>query len=137
MRIVRTFVVLGGIAVFLPAPPGDQVSGSQEERAAAPQGLLAALTLTVADLFGLCAEGDWSCDLAGRSAAHLESKIKYSVWLAYDWAVTPSPRARLQVGDAGADISSAAPSSSTPNASTLRLDDMVPAWRGPARQNEG
>ena len=135
MRIIRTFLVLGGIAVFLPAPPGDQISGSQEERPAAPQGLLATTALAVADLFDLCIEGDWTCDLAGRSAAHLESKIKYSVWLAYDWAVTPSPRARLQVGDAGNGTSSSV--SSSPDTSTLRLDDMVPAWRGPAPQNKG
>ena len=135
MRIIRTFLVLGGIAVFLPAPPDDQISGSQEERPAAPQGLLATTALAVADLFDLCVEGDWTCDLAGRSAAHLESKVKYSVWLAYDWAVTPSPRARLQVGDAGNGTSSSV--SSSPDTSTLRLDDMVPAWRGPAPQNKG
>ncbi|RPH69534.1 MAG: hypothetical protein EHM74_05765 [Hyphomicrobiales bacterium] len=137
MRIVRTLLVLGGIAVFLPAPPGDHPTGSQEERPAAPQGLLATTALAVADLFDLCAEGDWTCDLAGRSAAHLESKVKYSAWLAYDWAVTPSPRARLEVGDAGDGTSSSDSSASMPNASTLRLDDMVPAWRGPAPQNKG
>jgi hypothetical protein len=137
MRIFRTLLVLGGLAVFLPAPPGDHVSASQEEGPATAQGLLAALTLSVADLFDLCAEGDWSCDLAGRTAAHLESKVKYNIGLAYEWAVTPSPRARLQVGDAGGDTSSTATSLSTPNASTLRLDDMVPVWRGPARHNKG
>lgn len=137
MRIIRTLLVLGGLAVFLPAPPGDHVSASQEEGPANTQGLLAALTLTVADLFDLCTEGDWSCDLAGRTAAHVESKVRYSVWLAYEWAVTPSPRARLEVGDAGADTSSATTTLSSPNASTLRLDDMVPVWRGPVRQNKG
>ena len=135
MRIIRTLLVLGGIAVFLPAPPDDQISESQEERPAAPQGLLATTAFAVADLFDLCVEGDWTCDLAGRSAAHLESKVKYSVWLAYDWAVTPSPRARLQVGNAGNGTSSSV--SSSPDTSTLRLDDMVPAWRGPAPQNKG
>ena len=144
MRIFRTILVLTGITVFMPSPPeeGSGAGPDVASSAVADAGYFEVATGTFSDLAAFCARQPGVCETAGFVAHKLELKAKYGVRLIYEWAneANPEPAAAPQPDIAQdsdpLETASTRLASSTPvspsSQSTLRLEDLIPAWRGPA-----
>lgn len=115
MRILRTIFLLTGVAVLVPAPP----QGAAPQADADSRGLLMAAVEAVSDFAGFCARQPSACATASYVAGKVEAKAQNGLQLAYGW-VTGS----AATGAAGGQ-------------STLRADDLVPAWRSPASPKKG
>ncbi|HUQ36870.1 MAG TPA: DUF5330 domain-containing protein [Aestuariivirga sp.] len=142
MRIVRTIIILSGIAAFMPSAPEDvnQAAPSVASAEVSDTGYLEVATNTFSDLTSFCARQPSVCETAGFVAHKLELKAKYGVRLIYDWAKEASTSSAVQPDIAeGSDpiktgstkLASAKRLSKT-SQSTLRLGDLIPVWRGPA-----
>jgi hypothetical protein len=142
MRIIRTIIVLAGIAAFIPSPPED-VSRAAPNVASAEvsdTGYFEVATNTFSDLASFCARQPGVCETAGFVAHKLELKAKYGVRLIYDWAneaSTPSAvQPKLANGSDPIETASMKLASTKRmpknSQSTLRLEDLLPVWRGPA-----
>jgi Family of unknown function (DUF5330) len=139
MRLIRTVIVLSGLAVILPAPPeeaGVSVAGAK----ASDTGYFEVATTTFSDLAAFCERQPGVCETAGVVAHKLELKAKYGVRLIYDWANeanTPSAVLQPQTAqgidpiETGSTKLAAAKPPGKPSQSTLRLQDLIPVWRGP------
>lgn len=147
MRIIRTILLLCGVTAFLPSPPEEAAKGDLGQPAAqAPdQGLLATATVAIADIASICSRQPEVCQTAGYMAGRLEAKAKYGVKLLYEWAnspepaAAPSPASEIKVtADAlttgSTNVAAAAVKESQ---STLRLEDLIPEWRGPLPKKSG
>jgi exo-beta-1,3-glucanase (GH17 family) len=75
MGILKTSVVLLGIAVLLPSPPDDS------RRATADAVYVEAATRTFTDLAVFCNHQPGACKTAGQIARDLEAKAKYGIQL--------------------------------------------------------
>lgn len=141
MRIIRTIIVLSGIAAFMPAAPEDvnQAAPATASAESSDTGYLEVATNTFSDLASFCARQPSVCETAGFVAHKLELKAKYGVRLIYDWAneaSTPSA-AQPKIANGSDPIETGsmklASAKQLPknSQSTLRLDDLIPVWRGP------
>jgi hypothetical protein len=143
MRIIRTIVVLSGIAALMPSAPEDlnQAAPSVASAEVSNTGYLEVATNTFSDLASFCARQPGVCETAGFVAHKLELKAKYGVRLIYDWAneaSTPSSvQPKLANGidpiETGSMKLASAKRLPKNSQSTLRLEDLLPVWRGPAR----
>ena len=149
MRIFRTLLVLTGIGVFLPSPPEVPSDGTaavvdQGVTAQQGEGLITTATMAIADIASFCSRQPEVCQTAGFVAGKLEAKAKYSVKLIYEWAneasglepASPLPNQAeavdpITTGSAKTNLALAPESQST-----LRLDDLIPEWRGPPVQQK-
>ena len=143
MRIIRTIMLLSGITVFIPSPPDDDSQARQSAAGAkaSDASYIAVATNTFSDLAAFCERQPGVCETAGFVAHKLELKAKYGVRLIYDWAneANPAPSSSIQPDLADgtdpiktgsvklASTKQLAPASQ----STLRLEDLIPVWRGP------
>ena len=142
MRIIRTIIVLSGVAAFMPSAPEDvnQAAPSVASAENSDTGYLEVATNTFSDLASFCARQPGVCETAGFVAHKLELKAKYGVRLIYDWAneaSTPSAvQPKLANGsdpiETGSMKLASAKRLPKNSQSTLRLDDIIPVWRGPA-----
>jgi hypothetical protein len=107
MGMLRTGLILAVGFALLPSPPGDE-TGAQEP-APSTFAYIAAATETLADMKGFCARNPNACHIAGSVAETVESKVRYSIKLAYEWA---EDKPKVDHG-------------------TLTKDDMKAAWNGP------
>ena len=141
MRIIRTIIVLSGIAAFLPSAP-DEVNQAGPATASAEvsdTGYLEVATNTFSDLASFCARQPDVCETAGFVAHKLELKAKYGVRLIYDWANEANTPSAVQpkIAEGSDPIETAsmklASAKRLPknSQSTLRLHDLIPVWRGP------
>ena len=98
MRIIRTIIVLSGIAVFMPSAPEDvnQAAPSVASAETSNTGYLEVATNTFSDLASFCARQPGVCETAGFVAHKLELKAKYGVRLIYDWASEASTSSAVQ-----------------------------------------
>lgn len=144
MRLIRTILVLAGAGFFLPSPPEDpalQAAGNEATQVSAVE-MLSSATSTFSDVANFCSRQPQTCQTAAYVAAHLEAKAKYSAKLVYEWATedqTPTGRAivPVQVGkvdqlQTGSTDVATAQQPEIKGQSTLTIEDLVPAWRGPA-----
>jgi len=142
MRIIRTIIVLSGIAAVMPSAPEDVTQAAPATASAElPEtGYLEVATSTFSDLASFCARQPGVCETAGFVAHKLELKAKYGVRLIYDWAneaSTPSA-AQPEIANGSDPIETGsmklASAKKLPrnSQSTLRLDDLLPVWRGPS-----
>jgi Family of unknown function (DUF5330) len=141
MRIIRTIIVLSGIAAFMPSAPDDvnQAAPSVASAENSDTGYLEVATNTFSDLASFCARQPGVCETAGFVAHKLELKAKYGVRLIYDWANEAStmPAVQPELADGSDPIETGsmklASAKQLPqnSQSTLRLDDLIPVWRGP------
>ncbi len=108
-------------------------------------GLMATAAQTVYDVASFCSRQPGVCDTAGYIAGKVEAKAKYSVRLIYEWAneSVADPAAPTSIEDIAADPIN---TGSTPalrlqavaeGQSTLKLEDLIPDWRGPAKSKKG
>ena len=148
MRIVRTLIVLTGVAAFMPAPPEDvsQAAPQMAGSAASDTGYFEVATRTFSDLASFCARQPGVCETAGFVAHKLELKAKYGARLIYEWAseASSTPSAvppDLAMGSDPIETATIklAAAKRLPNnsQSTLRLDDIIPAWRDPGKAKTG
>jgi hypothetical protein len=140
MRIFRTMMLLTGVTVFMPSPPGGdgQIDVQQAGAEISTPGLIGNATMAFADVASFCARQPDVCRTAGYVAGKLEAKAKYSVRLIYEWASESSGQPQASSLGNQADASDPITTGSTVLAklndggqSTLRLEDLIPAWRGP------
>jgi hypothetical protein len=143
MRIVRTLIVLAGIAAFLPTPPEDVTQAPRAASVDAPDtGYFEVATSTFSDLASFCARQPGVCETAEFVAHKLELKAKYGARLIYEWAseASSTPSAvppELAMGSDPIETATIklAAAKRLPNnsQSTLRLDDIIPVWRDPGK----
>ena len=142
MRIIRTIIVLSGVAAFMPSAPEDvnQAAPSVASIENPDTGYLEVATNTFSDLASFCARQPSVCETAGFVAHKLELKAKYGVRLIYDWANEASTPSAVQPEiangsdpiETGSMKLASAKRLPQNSQSTLRLNDLIPVWRGPA-----
>jgi hypothetical protein len=135
MKIIRTSIVLCGLAVLLPSPPEDGAAGKQP----GPSGfaVAAAAADAVGDARGFCGRQPAVCDTTGHVLRQLERKAKYAARLIYEWASDSSGAPRpARSREAHSDpITTGAtaprPAAQRVSQNTLHLEDLIPEWRSP------
>lgn len=146
MRLFRTLILLTAAGLLLPSPPEDAGAGKAQADAVGTSGLLASATLAVVDAAGFCGRQPTVCQTAGYVAGRVEAKAKYSVKLIYEWAngptaEKPAPALRGTVADTDplkTDSTTAQPIRVAGGGqSTLRIEDLIPEWRGPQVKARG
>lgn len=143
MGILRTIIILSGVTAFIPSPPEDaqQVGKNPVSSQIAEASYLQAATSTFSDLATFCERQPGVCKTAGFVAYKLELKAKYGVRLIYEWANEVNPPAPSNASPELADTtdpittgSNRVASAEKPaviSQSTLRIEDLIPLWRGP------
>jgi hypothetical protein len=137
MGILRTTVLLAGGLLLLPSPPEDVSSPLvAAETQAVNASYLVAASSALSDLTSFCDRQPAACQTAGILAARLERNAKYSVKLLYEWANSPdetAPKASTSVLlDADQLTTGSTEPEAGPSQSTLKIDDLLPPWIGPA-----
>jgi len=141
MRIFRTVVLLTGVAILMPSPPNDAMQQDQAEFSA--PGMIGSATLAFSDAASFCNRQPQVCETAGYVAGKMQAKAKYSVRLIYEWAAESSaePQVSPFSDQASADpirtgSVALAKVKSANGQSTLRIEDLIPAWRGPVQSKK-
>jgi len=132
MRIFRTLILIGGIGVLLPSPPDDGAGPRAETTPVASY--IVSATSTVADMAGFCGRQPHVCETAGAMTRAFEAKAKYGAILLYDWASKSNDAANgLPLGRqaSAADPMATGTLGAAAGPSTLRVEDLIPEWRGP------
>ena len=151
MKIIKTLIIVGAVAFFLPSPP-------ESQKAAVPASLelMSAAASAASDASGFCARQPAVCSTAMSLAGTLEAKARYSVKLLYEWAngapqtgstgpieEAPAPDAApdvapAQLGEQSENfLGSFQMAENTQSQNTLRLDDIIPEWRDPLSVRRG
>lgn len=139
MKIIRTSIMLCGLAVVLPNPPED--AGARLNVSPSSLEMASAAASAVNDARGFCGREPRVCETTRFIAQRLEVKAKYAARLVYEWAsddkdkATPAPR-RKPAQQAKADplITGSAPATAKParrSQNTLHIEDLIPEWRSP------
>ena len=147
MRIFRTLIVLGAAGLFLPSPPEEMSAPKNEPEGPSAFEMMTSAGATAADAATFCSRQPDVCAVAGYLAGKLERKVLYSASLLWGWAWEDKPSA-VAADDSGGlaaitvegdvpDVTPAAASAGAQGRSTLRLDDLIPEWRGPAANKDG
>jgi Family of unknown function (DUF5330) len=142
MKIFRTIILLSGLAVFMPSPPENEATPQSAafDDAKSSLALLSAATNAVSDLGSFCARQENVCETAQYVAHRLEVKAKYSAKLLYEWAneATVEKQVGLVKNTAmktdplqTSGFTVAEMTDASQSQSTLRLEDIIPTWRGP------
>jgi hypothetical protein len=144
MGIIRTAILLSGLAAFIPAPPEDAnpAASAAPGQYADGAGYIQMATGTFSDLANFCDRQPGVCKTAGYVAYKLERKAKYGVRLIYEWANEAAP-AKADIANTSdpimtgstkvADARKAKPASQ----STLTIEDVIPMWLGPPAAKNG
>ncbi len=117
----------------MPSPPAQLQSGATALTTPSTSWTyIAAAADTVADLKSFCERKPQVCSTAQYLAGSLEGKAKYSAKLVYEWAnsTAPTPQSLAKadpIRTGSVDVKMAA---SAPVNSTLRIEDLIPEWRG-------
>lgn len=149
MRIIKTFFFLAAVAVLAPSPPDDQIASLIEASRQEPSAfqMVSAAGQTFADLGSFCARQPGVCETAQYVAVRLEAKAKYSVRLLYNWAneastgtgglVHPTQADGADSLVTGSTMKLASADSAPSSQNTLKLEDLIPEWRGPVPIKKG
>jgi hypothetical protein len=140
MGLIRKAIVIGGALLAMPSPPPDQ-AGNQiaYSSPSTSWAYIAAATDTVADLKGFCDRKPQVCGTAQYLATTLEGKAKYSARMIYEWAnestsgVSRKPSSIQDLAAADPIMTGTSELRLTTDLSgnsTLKLEDLVPEWRG-------
>jgi hypothetical protein len=150
MRLIRTILLLTGVGVLLPAPPEDAAAPKPvvAEQVSTLE-MLSSASSALTDMGSFCIRQPGVCQTATYVAGRLEAKAKYSARLIYEWAsdATSDPTLPVRSQEAtGVDMLNTGTMQlalSSPekkkSQSTLKLEDVIPEWRGPAeaKKKEG
>jgi hypothetical protein len=148
MKLFRSIILLSGLAFFMPSPP-ESAENSQLASLAEAQSslaLLSAASSTVADLGSFCSRQETVCVTAQYMAHRIQAKAKYSAKLIYEWANESNDGPQLSALTTTAEKADPLQTSAfkvaelpdvNQSQSTLRLDDIIPEWRGPVLPKNG
>ena len=97
---------------------------------------------TFSDVASFCDRQPGVCKTAGYVAYKLERKAKYGARMIYEWANEAKPaNSTLAISVDPITTGSPAPivahANSFVSQSTLRIEDVIPAWRGPKSFKNG
>jgi hypothetical protein len=129
---------------MLPSPPEDEPKSRAPAKGAPRDTYVGAAIDSLFDLDPFCAERSGVCRTAGYVIGRLEAKARYNFDLLYDWARSEHvggelpPIANQARSDpmATGTIAGYWERTKRPQ-NTLRLDDLIPAWRGPGQSKQG
>ncbi len=134
MRLIRTIILLGAAGLLLPSPPEDLKSGSDPDSPSTID-MLSSAGSAASDAWSFCSRQPEVCGLAGYLAGRLESKALYSASLLWGLAWNGKPQPQSPFAEITVDGDVPPPATDDPKGqSTLGLDDLVPAWRGPSKE---
>jgi len=137
MRLFRTIILLGAAGLLLPSPPEELAKGIDADQPSTFE-VLSSAGSAASDAWSFCSRQPDVCGVAGYLAGRLEAKALYSASLLWGWAwegdaETGKGQGPFAVITVDGDMPP--PATSDPGGqSTLGLDDLVPAWRGPAKE---
>ena len=136
MKLIRTSIVLCGLAALLPSPPDE--AGASQTPAPSSMEMASAAASAVGDARGFCGRQPAVCETTRFVAHRLELKAKYAARLVYEWASDgkPAQPALQKIKPAKADPMTTGAAPATPltvhlSQNTLRLEDLIPEWRSP------
>lgn len=134
MGLIRKIIVVGGALMAMPSPPAQvQTAATAVSYPSTSWTYIAAAADTVADLKSFCERKPQVCSTAQYLAGSLEGKAKYSAKLVYEWASESAATEPQSLGKAdpiktgSVNVEMA---TSLPGNSTLRMEDLIPEWRG-------
>jgi hypothetical protein len=143
MRVVRTIIILGAIAILMPSPPEESSRASlisSPPDITAPQFIHAA-SRAASDVGAFCGRQPTVCETAGFIAHKLEAKAKYSVKLIYEWANEASSAPLAQEAFESDRLATASlpvvADNAGPSQNTLKVEDLIPDWRDPEPGTKG
>ncbi|MCA3561515.1 MAG: hypothetical protein IOC82_10865 [Aestuariivirga sp.] len=137
MRVFRTIILLAAAGLLLPSPPEELAKGPDPDQPSTID-MLSSAGSAASDAWSFCSRQPDVCAMAGYMGSKLEGKLLYSASLLWGWAwdggkghpQLSGPSAAITVEGDFPPPSGAA----TDGQSTLGLDDLVPPWRGPAKE---
>lgn len=146
MGLIRKAIFVGGIIFALPSPPAtiqaDQTAQTMADSTS--WAYIAAAADTVADLKSFCERKPQVCTTAQYIAGTMEGKAKYGAKLVYEWA---NESAKGQSAALPENMATAEPNTTVvvktklrgtiADNSTLKMEDMVPAWHGTLTAEKG
>jgi hypothetical protein len=144
MGLIRKIIVVSGALMAMPSPPqsAQDLSGGS----LASWSYISAAAETVSDFKNFCERKPQVCVTAKYLAGNLETKAKYSAKMVYEWAnesanVQPK-RTKLPDNLAKADeintgTAEAKLAMTSNGTSTLRIEDLIPEWRGTLQPEKG
>jgi Family of unknown function (DUF5330) len=148
MGLLRKIIVVGGALMAMPSPP-PTVQVTNTVHAAAPSSswaYISAAADTMADVKDFCARKPQVCGTAQYLVGTLEGKAKYSAKLVYEWA-NESATGNPHAGNQPQNLAKADPiqtsstnvrvASSGQENSTLKIEDLIPEWRGTIAPEKG
>jgi hypothetical protein len=133
MRIIPMVLLVLAIAAMLPAPPESRKHQAQI-KPKPHETFVGSAIGSVVDLDPLCETREGVCTTAAYVLKRVEDKALYNIGLLYEWArsehvgMDPSPLGN-QAWATSLKPTKVARRQSAQN--TLRLDDLLPRWRGP------
>jgi hypothetical protein len=143
MHLIKTSFVVALVIFLLPTPPEPEGEAGLAEQSRLPSqvDLIAAASNAVADAGAFCQRQPGVCETASYLMYKFEAKAKYGVRLIYEWANQP---AAAEEGQSFAEQTVIVDPLTTGSArqveavplrtasqNTLRLEDLIPVWRGP------
>ena len=148
MGLIRKIIVVGGALMAMPSPPpdGKDMPGAQNNTPSSSWTFISAAADTVADMKGFCERKPQVCGTAQYLAGSLEGKAKYSAKLVYEWAsdraAGPAPSRNATPSEVRSDPITTASMGLrlTPQIegrSTLKMEDLIPQWRGTLLPDRG
>jgi hypothetical protein len=133
MGAIRTSMLVLAVAVMLPSPPENRQSGS----------LLVHSAIRAMSNIGVLCTGKDECTTAEYVLGRIEAKARYNLNLLYAWASHPEEKLAPIANQARVDpmITGSAMRLATGRGdaaqNTLRIDDLIPSWRGPSQAKSG
>jgi Family of unknown function (DUF5330) len=148
MGLIRKIIVVSGALMAMPSPPPVVQNGTivQASAQSSSWNYISAAAETVADMKSFCERKPNVCSTAQYLAVSLEGKAKYSAKLVYEWA-NESGAGQLNQLDLRQTLAIADPINTgtvsvqqvelMPHNSTLRMEDLIPEWRGTIEPEKG
>ncbi len=144
MRLIRTVLILAGVGFLLPSPPETAAVAGQPEPQLGTLQMISSATSTFADVASFCVRQPEVCETAGYVAWKLEAKAKYSARLIYEWAsdatsdpaLAPQPLEAIKTDPLKTGSVKLADASAPEGQSTLKIEDLIPEWRGPVSKSQ-
>lgn len=137
MRLLRTIILLSAAGLLLPSPPEELATGPDPDSPTTID-LLSSAGSAASDAWSFCSRQPEVCGVAGYLGGKLEGKLLYSASLLWGWAwdgKAMTPRSQGPFAAITVEGDMPPPATDDPKGqSTLTLDDLVPPWRGPAKE---
>jgi hypothetical protein len=133
MRIIPMVLLLLAIAAMLPSPPQSRKHQAQI-KPQPDETFVGSAIGTVVDLDPLCAKQEGVCTTAAYVLKRVEDKALYNIGLLYEWARSEHVGVDSSPFGNQAEVTHLKPTRVARRQSagnTLRLDDLLPRWRGP------